>query len=279
MKTKIINHEVSFFTNCYEGDWRTLLKTDRLKNIIQSCNYSFAFKGLIINNVNNNEEVTFYAEQAIQCGIIDAYYFSNDYNIEVLKNFKIERRSFLTDACDGYWYSIAPLTAIYLCKTNYLLYLTCDCEILPNKTNWIELGKNLLLQDEYLVVNPTWTYQPELVKKESLREFESYYKNEGFSDQCFLIDRKPFLESIYNEHHPSSNRYPVYSGNSFERRVNSYMRNHHKYRIVLKNVSYLHIKITDIANSKKNSFFKKYYPSFSRKIKIKLYQYFKININ
>ncbi|MCU0351842.1 MAG: hypothetical protein MUF43_13605, partial [Flavobacterium sp.] len=228
--------EVSFFTNCYEGDWRSLLKTNRLENIISSCQYKFNFKGLIINNVQNKEEVEFFAKRHLNLGVIDAYYFSDDLSATVLESFNIKRKSFITDFCDGYWYSIAPLTAIYLCKTSYLLYLTCDCEILPYQTNWIEYGKKLLSEDENFVINPIWTYQPELAIKESISEFKDYYKNEGFSDQCFLINRKPFSEAIYNEHHPSSNRYPVYSGHSFERRVNSYMRNHSKYRIVLKNV-------------------------------------------
>jgi hypothetical protein len=271
--------EVSFFTNCYEGDWRTLLKTNRLKKIIDSCQYPFDFKGLIINNVKHIEEVRYYAEEHKKLGIIDDYFFSNDYSDKALSQFNIKRKSFITDGCDGYWYSIAPLIAIYLCKTSYLLYLTCDCEILAHEINWIDNGKKLLQLDQHFVINPIWTYQPELAKRESVYENENYFKNHGFTDQCFLIKTNSFSQDIYNEHHISSDRYPSYSGHSFERRVNSYMRNHQKYRVVLKKVSYLHIKIADIAPSKKKSFFQQYYPVWSRRIKIKLNQYLKTNIS
>lgn len=270
--------EVSFFTNCYEGDWRTLLKTDRLIKIIESCNYSFKHTGLIINNVIDKFEVSSIAQKYVDDGILDAFYFSDDYSEQVLDFFKIKRKSFVKDFCDGYWYSIAPLTAILLCRSPYILYLTCDCKINPTKENWIEQSIPLLNLAENLVVNPIWTFQPELAHKESTFENHIYYQGFGFSDQCFLIKKELFSNPIYNYHHPSSNRYPVYSGHSFERRVNSFMQIHQKKRIILKKVSYEHIKINDLKNDLKKSYFKTHLPVLSRKIKIKLQQIFGINI-
>lgn len=275
-----MNSATSFFTNCYEGDWRSLLKTNRLKDIIESCNYQFLFKGLIINNVQNKKEVERFAQKHVDEGIIDGYFFSDDLNDEVLSFHRIDRKSFITDFRDGYWYSIAPLVAIYLCKTSYLLYITCDCKINYQLEDWINEGHQLLEIDENFVVNPIWTYQPELAKKESLYEHEKYFVGFGFSDQCFLVKRNRFAKPIYHEHHPSSNKYPVYSGHSFERRINSYMRNHQLYRVVLKDVSYEHIKVMDLKpDDSKRTFVETKLPVWSRKVKIKLNQFFNINIS
>jgi hypothetical protein len=72
-------------------------------------------------------------------------------------------------------------------------------------------------------------------------ELKSYLKNDewwygrGFSDQCFLIQPKDFKERIYNTQHPLANlHYPDYAGDSFEKRVYSYLISNNYYRITNK---------------------------------------------
>ena len=51
---------------------------------------------------------------------------------------------------------------------------------------------------------------------------------------------------IFNEQHPDSERYPVYGGELFEKRVDAYMRNHKLLRITSKHASYVHKNHTSI---------------------------------
>ena len=62
----------------------------------------------------------------------------------------------------------------------------------------------------------------------------------GFSDQCFLVRSKDFKASIYNESNPASERYPEHGGETFEKRVDSWMRNHNYQRLTFKHGYYLH---------------------------------------
>lgn len=238
---------VSFFTNCYEADWETLLCTSRLQQMIEGCRYTFTFRGLIINNVTNPLRVQAAAQAAVNKGIIDAFYFSTDHAHEVLKALNITRSSFKLDLYDGYWYSMGPLTAIYMCPTPWLLYFTCDC-MLNQAANgdWITEAISLMKQDEQVAsAAPLWDYIAPTVQAQ-LQTFPAnnhWYVVTGFSDQVFLVNTGRFKQPIYNFYHPSCDHFPVYAGNLFERRVNGYLRAEQQLRIVHKNYTYSHEKL------------------------------------
>jgi hypothetical protein len=141
---------VSFFTCCYEADWEFFLKEDRLKEMIERCNYPFASKNLVINNVDDRDKVIQFAELAIKEGIIDNYFFSEDHAERVLERFSIKRKDFRLDGFDGYWYSIAPLTAVYLCSTEYILYFMGDCMLNEKYTVSMLFSRNTKIKRQYL---------------------------------------------------------------------------------------------------------------------------------
>ena len=63
----------------------------------------------------------------------------------------------------------------------------------------------------------------------------------NFSDQCFLVKTENFKKKIYNEKDDLSELfYPDYAGDSFEKRVSSYLKNNKYYRITSKNITYYH---------------------------------------
>jgi exonuclease V gamma subunit len=62
----------------------------------------------------------------------------------------------------------------------------------------------------------------------------------GFSDQMYLIRTEEFRRPIYNEHNEKSSNYPDYGGELFEKRVNSWMLNHNRYRVTYLGLSYKH---------------------------------------
>lgn len=237
---------VSFFTICYEADWRSLLLRGRLSALINSCNYSFAHRGLIINNVQDRAIVELAAAKAVEDGIIDAFYFSEDQVDAVLNNFNISRKSFKLDGYDGFWYSIAPLTSIFFCKTSYLLFFTGDCIVSSESDpKWIDLAIGKLTDEQFLVANPLWAYSKGEHQQESTAKDEAWFIGRGFTDQCFLIPTATFNKDIYNYYHVSSEAYPIYGGNLFERRVNSYMQKFGKLRLTSKIASFDHTKLID----------------------------------
>jgi hypothetical protein len=231
-----MKNRVTFETKCYEKDWEYLLKTDRLKSMIERNRYNFEEKKLFINNVKNVNRVCYYADKFVKSGILSSYVVVDEYADEALKFFNINRASFK----GGYYYSISELVAIYLCRTEYLLHFSSD-SILETSLRWIDQAILKMNNNPNIkVANPIWNKKYREAKVESLSEDENFFLGHGFSDQCYLIKTVDFRSSIYNQVNPASKRYPEYGGELFEKRVDSWMRNHHYYRITYKHGSYIH---------------------------------------
>lgn len=233
--------DVTFETKCYEKDWKILLKTDRLEKMIRYNLYPFKEKVLFINNVRDVGEVSHYADKLVTQGILTSFVVVDDFAKEVLDYFEISNESFK----GGYYYSIAELVSIYLCKTEYLLHFSSD-SILETSFPWIETAiLKMKCAKNIKVANPTWNSRYFEAKHEAFDEDENFFIGQGFSDQCYLIRIKDFKRKIYNEKNPSSERYPHYGGELFEKRVDAWMRNHHYQRITFKHGSYIHQNFTE----------------------------------
>ena len=228
---------VTFETKVYEKDWKYILKGNYLEKMIKRCNFDFAEKTLFINNVKDKNKVRKYAEKKVEQGVINSYYFVDEYSEKVLKHFDIEKDSFK----GGYYYSISELVSIYLCKTEYLLHFSSDSYIEKSDLNWIDKAiKVFQNRNDIIVANPTWNYRYSEAKSESFSENLDFFIGFGFSDQCYLIKTEIFKGNIYNTFHNDSERYPKYGGELFEKRVDSFMRNNNLYRMTSKEVSYIH---------------------------------------
>jgi hypothetical protein len=236
--------DVTFETKCWENDYRLLLSTNHLERMIENCNYDFKYKQLIINNVNDEKKIASMTKECIEKGIINEVFFASEYASRVLECYDIDVDSFE----GGYYYSIAELVGIYQCKTPYLLHFSSDSYI-PHRykaSNWIQEAIEIMEQNKDIIVaNPTWNYKWREAESESTDSVnEKFWFSQGFSDQCYLINVENFKGKIYNYQHPASARYPKYGGNLFEKRVDSFMRTHDKYRIVAKDVSYYSKNVT-----------------------------------
>jgi hypothetical protein len=227
---------VTFFTSCWAKDWEILLKTRYLENKITRNVYEFTDRVLMINNVEDRGEVEKYADRAVAGGVITGYFFVEDYIDEALSFFQLSREALGR----GYYYSNHELASIYLCRTDYLLFYTGDAW-LEEATPWVmpalaELEKN----GDYKVANPVWNKRFEEARRESSFELEDFYVGFGFSDQCFLVRTADFRAPIYNESNSASERYPEYGGETFEKRVDSWMHNHRYLRLTFKRGTYVH---------------------------------------
>jgi hypothetical protein len=143
---------VTFETKCYENDWEYLLKTGRLRKMIDSCHYDFDVIMLSINNVADRQTVRRHAEKLLSQGIITMIADVEEHADEALRFFECDRSSF----DGGYYYSIAELVAICLCTTDYLLHFSSD-SIMWNDDEWIDAAVDMMENDRRIVVaNPTW---------------------------------------------------------------------------------------------------------------------------
>ncbi|CAM3513553.1 hypothetical protein [Flavobacterium chungbukense] len=229
---------VTFETKVWEKDWEYILKGDYLDKIIANCNFNFYKKHIIINNVKNRLLVEKYCIQKIKEGIIDNYFVVDDSKSAVLNHFELNAESFGA----GYYYSIAELTGIYQCETDYLMHFSGDSFPVNNNTNWIKEAINIMNNNSNIIVaNPTWNYKFKEAENESFEQIENFYSGYGFSDQAYLIRKQDFIEKIYNEKNKESERYPKYGGELFEKKVDSFMRNHQKLRITNKNCTYISV--------------------------------------
>lgn len=226
---------VTFETKVWEKDWEYILKGNYLKEMISNCNFNFSKKQVIINNVKNRQLVEKYCKQKIQEGVIDNYFVVEDYESKVLEHFELNVNSF----DQGYYYSIAELVGIYQCETDFLLHFSGDSFPVNNNRNWIKEAIDIMNnKPNVIVANPTWNSKFKEAEKESLEQIENFYLSYGFSDQAYFIRKQDFIQKIYHEKNKDSERYPKYGGELFEKKVDSFMRNHQRIRITDKYCSY-----------------------------------------
>ena len=227
---------VTFETQCYENDYRHLFAGDRLSRTIANCNHTFDRRVVIINKVTDRPAVAAIAEEFKKNGIIDEYYFAEDHIRDALAHFDIAEESFR----GGYYYSTCQLVGLYMSQTDYILHFTTDSTVATKApTDWIAESIALMESDpRYACSTPVWNGSLEGARNEAVLDLGDWYAGYGFSDNCYLIPTKLFKQRIYGEYNQASERYPGYAGACFERRVDSYMRNHDLMRLMYKNASY-----------------------------------------
>lgn len=231
-----MNTTVTFETKCWENDWELLLRTNLIKTMIDRNNFAFEKRVLIINNVKDTEKVKYYAQKLIDKKILTNFYLAKDFEKDVFDFFQISKESL----GKGYVYSIAELVGIYTCQTDYLLHFSSDA-ILYKKTDWIQSAIKCFEKDyKCKMATLTWNKKYQEAKNESFAQDGDFFIGYGFSDQMYLIKTADFRQPIYCFYHPSSDRYPKYGGELFEKRVDSWMRTHEFHRYVHKLSSYQH---------------------------------------
>ena len=229
---------ITFETKVWENDWELILKTDRLDLMIKRCNHSFSEKILYINNVSDLHAVCHAAEKLVAKKIITKYVNVEDHAQAAMQFFSLSREKL----GKGYYYSIAELVSIYLTKTEYLLHFSGDSIVSKGTPkNWLNEGiKTLKNNSNVKVFNLTWNKKYKEAKKESKFEDKVNFYGNGFSDQMYLVRTAELKDSIYDHYHPDSERYPVYGGELFEKRIYSWLRAHSYLRATYKHGSYLH---------------------------------------
>lgn len=244
---------ITFETKVWEKDWEIILKTSRLKNMIERCHYGFKERVLYINNVRNFKEVSSFAKDLVKNGVISKYIEVAEYEDAALKFFSLSREKL----GNGYYYSIAELVSIYLTNSKYLLHFSGDSIVAPRTTkDWLQSGIRTLEDNPSIkVFNLTWNGRYKEAKKESTSEDKQNFYGYGFSDQMYLIRTEEFKKNIYEYFDAASKRYPIYGGELFEKRVDSWMRQNQFLRATYKHGSYIHQNFTKNSLKRKISIY------------------------
>jgi len=227
---------VTLETKCWEHDWRQILGGDHLRRLAERNIYPFDKKILMINNVRRPADVIRQAERAIERGWLTHYVVVAEHAGAALDFFNIRRESFGA----GYYYSIAELASIFLCQSEFLLHYSGD-SLPAAASDWVPRAVHLMSQDlRVKVCNLDWQADHHDARNAAGETDDFFLGHGGFSDQCYLVRAADFRQRIYNEAHPDSARYPRYGGELFEKRVDSWMRNHGHLRATFKRAHYVH---------------------------------------
>ena len=224
---------VTFATTVWEKDWRQILLDPEYLPVRQIGNHLFPFaeRLLIINNVEDAEGARRAAEKWVEKGVLS----------RVVTAEKGTLGFFGLEGLSGWFYynAIGPLTAIRECATPFLVYLTGDVR-LDGPLDWIRPSLLKMEQNRnFKVANPVWNGRYDEAKREAKGKSGPFYVGrEGFSDQMFLVRTDDFRQPIYNETRGDAGHFP--HGDTFEKRVFSYMKNRGWERIIFRRGSYTH---------------------------------------
>ncbi|HUQ18822.1 MAG TPA: hypothetical protein VM099_04345 [Gemmatimonadaceae bacterium] len=228
---------VTLETKCWEQDWEFLLRTRRIEQTIERSRFNFAKRTLCINNVDDVGKVCRYAQKLVNSGILTDFLVVAEKEKSALDFYQLPKESLTS----GFVYSIAELVGLYMCETDYLLHFSGDSRPTTEST-WLASALSRMESDARAkVANLTWNGNYAEAAAESFAEDDDFYIGYGFSDQMYLVRTSDFRRpDVYHDTNPMSARYPKYGGELFEKRVDSWMRNHDYYRLTYRHASYLH---------------------------------------
>lgn len=237
---------VGFETKVWEEDWSLLLTGGRLERMIELCDFPFADRAVVINNVADPAAVRRAADILVARGVLTRWADVADHAEAALSCMHLSASALE----QGYTYSVAELVGLFTARTDYLVHFSGD-SILQSAVDWITPSIRALRADPvFAVANPVWgpsAFGGAIgfadAAGEAIAETPDFFIGYGFSDQCYLVDVGRFRGDIYRHDHYTGNRYPSYGGPLFEKRVDAWMRTTGRLRLTCKHASYLHQNI------------------------------------
>lgn len=228
---------VTFYTDVWGTYFRQILSPGWLLEIARNCGCLFKSIRIVRNNIPD-DLIEEYCDLlgARMDDTLDSALHADNCAPRALKHFYLEAKDF----APLLYQSLADLVAIYHCSTEYIVFFSGDA--LPwGRSHWVRDGVKLLeAKPEVMIVNPVWNGFYEHAKAESFAEDDQAYYSRGFSDQCYLARTAELRADIYHETHPDADAaFCPAHGNTFEKRVNAYMRNHGRVRASLKSAAYI----------------------------------------
>jgi len=228
---------VDLIINCYEKTQKKVLDKESIHNVLKQNKYKFKNIFILINNVKDKNAVIDKASKLKTQKIINDYFFVEDYIDKVLKVVKLRKE----DLEPIPHYTDWALVAAYVCKSEYLLHWDPDI-YLEKPIDWITQSLNELKKNiNFFCASPLWKQEENVIRRECYKENSIFIYNDDFSDQIFLVKKENILKPIYKYWHIYSLRFPLaYLGSTFERRIDSFVKETNRTRLIFKKAIYIH---------------------------------------
>jgi hypothetical protein len=225
--------KVSFSINIYEGNYKKVLLDGFLKQQLDIIDYDFCSKNITMTDIGDAQD----AIEFIHSQFPDFMVYDTKLDCDkVLNNFNLKKEDI-----NPTYYSIQHFNQIYHNDSDYHFNISSDCPLQIYDKNFIDDAIKIMEENDKIIsAIPSWNQFFEDRKSESFAQIGNFYVVDGFADQMYLIKMSEFKRDIYHCNHPKSERYPPYGGNSFEKRIDSYMNTFDKYRITHSKSYYIH---------------------------------------
>jgi hypothetical protein len=245
---------VCLATALYEKTYQHYIDNDKLSGWIGKLNYEFDEIIIMFNNISEHgynkcleylnsleiKNINHYRSSDIADDIISRFGLPSDYR-----------------SSSGFNYSAANFSQIILSKSEYLIYICEDISIVNDCHDFIKDSIYVIDSiEDCLVTAMNWSYPgeglmaPQLEENDVSKDYEDkptikndkFYLTDGFGDHLYFSSMKKLSSIDYTTSHPiPAGRYPGYSGESFDKRLNYFMFNNKLYRYVSKNSWYSHV--------------------------------------
>lgn len=214
--------------NTFERTYRSALEPGAVSAIAAANAFPFARSVILINNVEDRGDARARAQQLLEDGEIDAFYFVADRLEGALRAAGLRRR----DLEPLLHYSDAPLVAAELPESPWMLYWDPEARLLES-VDWVSPALELMAADpRVLIANPSWEapdangHRPG-VERETIATREGFAIGHGFSDQVFLASRPGLAAPIYGQRCIARATYPgAHKAHVFESRLAAHMHHH-----------------------------------------------------
>ncbi len=230
-----MKYNVDLIFNCYEKTYLEVLNKSFIHWVIKQNNFEFANIFVVINNVKNKEWVKVIAEKFKKEWAISDYFRVEDHIDAALKKSGLKK----SDISKVTHYIDRALVCSEITKSEYFVHRDSDV-YLEKDVNRIkpciqEMEKNRKI----LIANPFWRqYNKWYFWFKKNNDFYYAYR---FSDQLYLVRKNDLLQDIYKYDHIYTSIFPLYTiGRTFEARIDSYMRNKDRIRLIYRHTSYIH---------------------------------------
>lgn len=268
---------VSLSTALYEKTFQHYIDNDKLTGWITKIDKDLKFIQEIIvffNNISDEgyEKSLKYLRDLSYSDKIKVFK-SSDFNQRIIDQFNL---SVDYPSKKDYYYSVANFAQLIETNCEYVMYICEDISILNDCTDFISKSMDILntaddciattlnacqvgygegwgdLKSGFSHDGITLEHDTDCSEFEEIRlrkywnpnikSAENFWISEGFGDHIYFSSKKKLMDVDYNTSHPiPDSRFPHYSGESFDKRLNKFMWNNKMYRYISKKLYYSHI--------------------------------------
>jgi hypothetical protein len=223
---------VDLVINCFERTYREVLAPGTFDRIAGQNRRRFAARTALVNNVDDRADAQARADRLIAAGEISRVVFVADRLDHALARTGLDR----PDLEPASWHVDWALVAVTLDGPEWMLHWDADVR-LREPADWVGPALELMERDRrVLIANPNW--EDPTLERFTSETMGPFALGHGFSDQVFLGRRTELGAPIYRQRCLARWRYPF--PDSFEARVDAYLRHAGRLRATYRDVVYEH---------------------------------------